>query len=768
MDDGLESQDLSLRQLIRVLRKRKGVILGIALFCVIVVLTLSLILRPYYASVATIEVERDQSNPMDSSLGEVASSLGGMSDTKLEIETEVAVLKSDDLALETMEKTNYEQREYPYGLHWFGMGQRPAEEKGLPLDEAPATRKRLLHKFSNNLNVKEDEGTRLIEITIEDPDPKYAASINSTMIDLYINDRLQRRNSSTLQATNWMDDEIEGMRKQVDATQNALIDFQRKSGLLAMPSPLTSGAAGASTSGTGGVAIRSPQLDRFVQLNQNLVAAETDRITKEAIYRVAQSGNPDALAQMGESLSTSTPGVSSEQTEMFSNLINLRQQEVAIKLQIASTQRIYGPNNPHLMDLNRELSAVSDQMKAEVKRIVSRAQLDYEMAQKTEDGIQAEYNSELKTAYNANDAQIHLAVLQEEADSMRLLYEDLHTKLLEAKLQIGMQAANIGLISRSLPQAEPVRPRPILYTMIAIPAGLLLGIGMAFVIENMDDTFATNQEIEELVNLPVLTTIPDFRTVNMKDSLAEGGPAQVPTPAGRVRCWLVQAPRSSVAEAYRALRTSLLFSQPGSPPRIIVITSALPSEGKTTIAYNVAASFALMGKRVLLIEADLRKPSIQRFIAQPVKGGLSNLLTHSSDPHEFIVEDQEIPTLFLLAAGPIPPNPAELIISSAFDEVLDKFTKEFDLVIIDSPPAMLVTDAAILSRNERVDGVLVVARSRSTTRSALKRTIQTFKRNKANVLGIVLNGVDISSSEYYYEQGYYYRRGKGYYGEPES
>lgn len=770
VDDGVESRDLTLRQLVRVFRKRKSVVYGVGAICVIAALALSLTMRPYYASTATIEIERDQTNPMESSLGEVAGSLGGMSDSKVEIETEVAVLQSDDLALETMEKTHYEQMEYPYSLHWFGMGERPAVEKGLPLDRAPVTRKRLLERFSKNLHVKENEGTRLIQITIEDPDPKFAAELAATMINLYINDRLERRNSSTLQATQWMDTEIEGMKKQVDQTQNALIDFQQKSGLLALPSSTTpSLEGGMATSGTSGLAIRSPELDRFAQLNQSLVAAETDRIAKEAIYRVAQAGDPEALAQMGESLSTASPGAGTQETGMFSDLVNLRQQEVAINLQIASVQRVYGPKNPHMIDLGRELSTVHNQMQVEVKRIVNRAHLDFEMARKTEDSIRGQYDSELKSAYSANDAQVHLAILQEEADAMRMLYEDLHTKLLEAKLQIGMKAANIGMISRALPQAKPVRPLPALYTMIAIPVGLLLGVAGAFVMENMDDTFATNQEIEEQLGVPVLASIPDFGSLSARDSNAGASQPGRPTPpASLVNSWLIRAPRSSVSEAYRALRTSLLLSQPGSPPRVIVVSSSLPAEGKSTTVYNLAASFALMGKKVIVIDADLRRPTIQRFVTQPVKGGLSNLLTISGDQQDYQVQDPDIPHLYLLTAGPIPPNPSELLISSAFDRVLDRFSKEFDFVIIDSPPTMLVSDAAILSRKPEVDGVLLIARFRSTTRSALRRTAQTLKRNKASVLGVVLNAVDTSSSEYYYEQGYYYKQGKGYYGETQE
>ncbi|MGH9342153.1 MAG: GumC family protein, partial [Terriglobia bacterium] len=457
LGDTLESQDLSLRQAIRILRKRKRVVIVTALICAIATLVISLLVRPYYVSTAVIEVEANQSNAMDSALGSVASSLGA-DDYKVEMDTETSVLKSDDLALETMKKVDYEQHEARYFRHWFGGGRRIPAERGLPLSEAPQTRRALLERFSKNLKVEELQGTRLLQVSIYDPDPQFAARIASTMIDQYVNDRLERRNSSTLQATNWMDGEISAMKQQVDATQNKLIDFQQKSGLLALPSS-GGGAAGANgVAGSPGLLLQSPQLDRFTQLNQDLIAAEADRITKEAIYHVAKTENIDALAQMGNSLMSTSPASDPIQATLFSGLMNLRQEEVALKLQIAVAQRTYGSNNPHMEDLNAQLAEIDRQTKVEVKRIVDRAQLDYDFAQKAEDAIRAQYNTELKTAYNVNDSQIHLAVLQEEADSMRALYEDLRTKLLEAKLQIGMQASNIGLISRPLPGAEPVRP----------------------------------------------------------------------------------------------------------------------------------------------------------------------------------------------------------------------------------------------------------------------------------------------------------------------
>jgi polysaccharide biosynthesis transport protein len=721
-----------------------------------------LLMRAYYPSTATIEVEPDRSNPMDSGLGQLAGAMG--SDPALELETEVSVLQSDDLALETMEKTHYEEKEAQYSLHLFGHKGRPVGEVGLPLAQAPLTRKKLLTRFSKNLKVKMTEGTRLILVTIEDPDPKFAAELCSTLIDSYIKDRLSRRNSSTLEATEWMDGEIDGMKKQVDTTQNALIDFEQKSGLLVLPAPSSGASAGAATPTPSVPTVQSPELDRFVELNHSLVGAETDRISKEAIYRVAQTGDPNALAQMGESLSAAPGGLTASQADLFGGLLSLRQQEVALKLQLASLERTYGPNNPHIEDLNRQLSEISDQMRAEAKRVVNRASLDFEFSKKNEDALRVRYDTELKSAYDINNAQIHLAILQEEADSMRMLYEASRTKLLEAKMQIGMQAANIGLISRPLPQPDPARPQPVLYTIIAIPLGLVLAGIAVFVVDSLDDTFSTTQKIEETLGLPVVGMIPKFASSANSGEGGAGKPAETSSAQRRQASWLVRAPRSPISEAFRALRTSILLSKPGSAPKVLLVTSSVPEEGKSATVYNMAVCFAQMGKKVLVIECDLRKPSLRRYTGQESSGGLSNLLTGSMDRHQFLLQDPDLENLYLLLAGPIPPNSSELLISSTFDDLLEEYSNEFDLVLLDSPPTVLLTDAAIIS-GKKVNGVLVVVRADSTTRSALMRTVETLRRSKAHILGVVLNLIDTSSSEYYYEQGYYYRGGEAYYGE---
>jgi succinoglycan biosynthesis transport protein ExoP len=751
---GLESEDLSFRQAIRVVRKRKYVVLWLALVCGFLALAVSIILRPYYSTTATIEIEKQQSDPMDSALGQLAGSLGGSDDTKTEIQTQVSVLQSDALAIRSMERTHYEDHQ-KHGWSLFGSSARLPQEKGLPLSEASAARESLLKQFSSHLTTTPILDTRLIQVTFEDPDPKFAASVTNALIDQFTEDRLSRRNSSTVQASEWMSGQIADLNKQVEAAQQRLIDYQKQSGLIVFP---TSGSSSTQQGGSGAPSVSSPVLDRLGQLNKDLVIAREVRITREAIYRLAKSGDSDALANMAEAQIATTPGDTSSQSGMFSSLLALRQQQVALKLQLASALQTYGAKNPHLVDLDTQLGELDRQIKDEVQRIVNRAGLDYQMAQKTEDGLQKAYDAEEQEANKVNDSQIRLAVLQQEADSTRMLYQDLYTKLQESKLSVGTQSSNVSVISSALPPAKPAHPKKVLNTAIGLAGGLFLGVIMAFVLDTLDDSVVTSMQVEDLTGIPVLGSIPQFDYTSRLPGRKNHLPAEaLASPSG---AWITSQPNSQPAEAYRALRTTLLLSQPGSPPRTILVTSSLPKEGKSTTTYNLAACFAILGTRVLALDADLRKPSLHRLTRNSNDRGLSNLLTSSLDPADFIIQDPQVENLSVLPAGPTPPNPAELLGSVAFANLLDRLSREYDLVLIDSPPAMLVADSSIMSA--MVDGVMVVLRSEATTRPALTRVAETFRRNKANLLGFVLNAVDTRSSEYYYSYGYY---GGEYYGD---
>jgi succinoglycan biosynthesis transport protein ExoP len=738
---GLEGEDISFQQAFRVIRKRRYIILGLVVACGGLALLASCMLSPYYKAKALVEIEKQQGDPMASALGQLAGSLGGTDDTKTEIQTQVSVLQSDALAIETMHQTRFgDHVKHPW---WEQLEAKLWRGPSEPAFREAAEREAMLTYFSDRLTVTPIPDTRLIEVTFEDTDPVYSAILTNALVNQYIRDRLGRRNLTTIQASEWMSNQIADLNKQVEAAQQRLIDYQRKSGLIVSPGA-TSNSAQPGTSAS----VSSPVLDRLTQLNKDLVSSRELRITREAIYVLAKSGDADALVNMAAGQSSAALGQNS-QSGALNGLSALRQQEVTLKLQLSSALQSYGPKNPHLVDLDGQLLEIHRQIDQEIQGVIGGAGLDYQVALKAEGGIQQAYDREEQEAYKVNDSQIHLAVLQQEADSTRVLYEDLFTKLQESKLSVGTQSSNVAVISNALRPARAAHPKKGLNTGIGIGAGMFLGVVLAFVLDNCDDAIGSGTQVEELTGFPVLGLIPQFESTvrpsrRKSDHSVKG--------ASVLRALIPAEPTSEAGEAYRVLRTAILLSQAGSPPRTILIASSVPKEGKSTTTYNLAVCFASLGIKVLALDADFRKPSLHRMSGTPNLNGLSNVLTSSLDPSQLIVSDAKVSNLHLLTAGPTPPNPAELLGSQAFETLLAGLVTRYDLVLIDSPPALLVADSVIISA--KVDGTLVVLRSGKTTRPLLLRVTSILQRNRANILGYVLNAVDTGSPDFYYSYGY--------------
>jgi len=747
LHENLESQDLSFTQAVRVLRKRKGLIYKTAAVCFLLTLAVSFLIHPKYKSLAVVEIEHDESNALETSLGANTPAGAVPDDAKVQVQTEVTILQSDDLALETIEKVNYEQHE--------SLKRKP-QEVGLPLAQAPIIRKQVLKKFASRLTVSPREGTRIILVGFTDRDPKYAALVASTLLDQFVQDRLKRMNSSTLQATEWIGNQIADINKRLEDSQKALYEYQRQSGLVSLPSSATSSAG---TAGAGGSTIRSPAVDRLLQLNQSLVAAQTDRISKEAIYKTVQSGNPDTVASVAASQLASNPTEDPTQAAMFTGLMSLRQQQNALRVQLTNASQIYGAKNPHLLDLHRQMQELDRQIKEEVASIISRANLDYQTSLKNETGLKEAYNQALRESGEADGKEGHMSVLQQEADSARALYEDLYTKLAQAKLSVGTQAAQVAVISKPLPPSDPNYPKPILYGLVSIIAGLFIGIALAFVAEGMDDTVTSADEVEAVSDVPVLASIPQSGSVSRrakKSALASLTEEEIQ--AGSI---VVNSPESHAAEAFRLLRNGLLRPVGSEVLRKLLITSPLTAEGKSVVAYNLGCSLARAGERVLIIDANLRNPSLHAFAKVENARGLSNWLSNGADSlQQLIAPAKTVPNLFVLPSGPEIKNLSDHFQSARFEELLQTAGSQFQYVLFDSPAFMLVSESSALA--QRLDATLIVVESGKTTRQVLQKMMQQCKRLGIPVLGAVLNRVNTSSSEFYYTHGFRGSDGEGY------
>jgi capsular exopolysaccharide synthesis family protein len=392
-----------------------------------------------------------------------------------------------------------------------------------------------------------------------------------------------------------------------------------------------------------------------------------------------------------------------------------------------------------------------------LQQIIKRAQVDFHLAQQTEGEIGRQFDQQQTAASKLNEKAVQFAVLSQEAFSRKKLYEDLYTKLQEANISAGIKATNITIVDPARSQSVPLRPKPLNNLALATLFGIFVGLALAFTTDNLDRTVTAPLEVEEITGKPVIGVIPTFgeqvRTYGAP-LLTDKRKTAAKELAISSPIRMLSDPNSGAAEACRALRTSIMLSRAGGP-KTILITSCIPGEGKTTLTMNLAVAFAQHNKKVIIIEADMRRPRIKHVMDVPSKGGLSNVLAGALTSDEAILYGIHLPGLDVLPAGPRPPMPSEILGSTAFDELLEQLRLRYDIVLIDSPPALLVTDAVAISA--KTDAAIWVAQAGVVTRPQLARAAELIERNRMPVIGFVLNRMDTRSADYGYEYyGHYY------------
>jgi polysaccharide biosynthesis transport protein len=752
-------EEESLRDIIRVLRKRRGVIFAWAVCALAIAYLYCALTKSTYTSTATLLVDKQGSSGVDvGSLSGLASSLTGEDDVKTELTTHATVLQNDTTTLMVIHELGLD-KVYEYRPGLFGWNRDIKAELGRPLEQAPATRERLLKIVEGKLKVSQTADTRLITVSYTDQNPQRAAEVANAYVNEYIHEYLLSHFQATARASDWLQIQLNDLKAKVADSQQKLSDYESKTGLSVLMLGMGGGSGGSGSSGGGG-GMHIPAVDKLALLNQELTAAESDRITKEAIYHLTQTQSPDVVSGLESSALASSatgPTVITE-GQGLGALDQLRAQQAALRMQYGDYQTKYGPNNPHITELQGQLTSLNQSIRDELKRINERAKNDVDLARKTEDGLRRAYNEQQVQVNKLNDDTIELQVLAGEALSNRDLYNGLFTRLQEASISAGVSATNLDLVDEARATTIPTKPNWKLYPVVGLGSGLFLGIAFAFMRENLDESIVTTDQVEKIGLLPVLSYIPLIRADDQqRGKPVEGGPPVNP----QEQSLLITRPNAPAAEAYRALRTAILLSSADEPLRVLLTTSPLGGDGKSTITYNLAVAFAQHGRRVLLLDGDMRKPSAHTFFHAPKAPGLSEVLTGSIPLADVMVQHESLPNLCLLPSGTTPPNPAELLDSKRFDALLEETRQQFDLILIDSPPVLMVTDPVILST--KTDGALIILRSQKTTKPVLKRAVEVLSRSYGRKLGFVVNGMDTKSVEYYYTYGYY--GDNKYYGE---
>ncbi len=715
--------------LLRILRARwkLGVCTSVAMFVLGVLICF--MIRSYSAT-TIIEINRD--DPGNQQPG-MANGAALTSDEILaEVQTDLNVLETDDnLALSVIDK-----------LHLLKVSPFrkavDAAEAGRPLSQSPRTRDKVLKVFRSHLKVDSPVGTRLITIIYKSSNPVLASEITNTFAKAFIDDTLSRRQRSIVDSTEWLHQELADLKAKMQDSQQKLVDYERNTGLAGVQ---VTGAAAGNGNATVSVSPENTVTGRLLDLNQELTTAEANRISAEAIYRLVRTHNPEVVLGLGSMSVATRAGEQNAITPESINLIStLRAEQVDLNRQLAAAVVKYGEKNPRRIQLQQQVDSITRQIQSEMDRIRLRAANNYQYAKLNEDAIRGKFQQQETAANDMADKTVRLQMLAQEAFSNQTLYEDLYSKLQGATLASGTRATRIDVVSDAIPAGIPSTPKWGLYLVADFALSLFLGMTACFVRESFDQTVRTPDDIESLHGVALPGYIPRLEAILGSDPIAGQSP-------------LIDLPRSPFSEAFRALRTEVLTQLPSSVTRTMLITSALRGAGKTTVAYNLAVALAQHGYRVLLMDADLRNPTLHRIFPCNLAPGLSDACANAvSAEVPRIVPHASLPNLFLLPAGTHPELPAELLGGARFDQVLHNVSAGYNYVLIDSPPILSVTDASVLA--SKVEAIISVVRSRRTTRLELAALMKVLRRSRAPVLTFVMNDVRYPSVDGFYTYNY--------------
>ena len=632
--------------------------------------------------------------------------------------TQAAVLRSDALAMEVIDALHLDR-----DPKFAGVTGPQAEDsiRVSSMQPDPAKAAAWLGAFRGGLSVQVIPTSRLVDVSYTHPDPRLAAEIVNALVKAFTEENFKTKYESVTQTSVWLSKELADLQLKVQTSEEKLVRYQKDHSILGVDEKQNIVTA------------------KLTELNNELTVAQTDRIQKESNYRLAVAGEPAGLAK------TSREGTSGL-------LEKLREKEADLNTLYAQATTEFGSGYPKVVELNNQLKQVRTEIVAEETRVQHGVRDEYLAAVQRENLLTTAFNQQKQEANQLNESAIEYSVLKRDAESNRQLYQDLLQRLKEAGVSAGLRSSNIRVVDIARTPTQPITPNVPRNLQVGLLLGLACGIGLAFVLESLDTSIRSIEEISAISTLPALGTIPlQLSSKSPLRKRLKTMSAETETPESSALVTYAR-PKSEAAEAYRALRTSILLSSFGAPPKVILVTSAIPQEGKTTISANSALVLAQSGSRVLLIDADLRRPGIDKLFGFRSRAGLSTLISGVDKIEDVVVPFTQVPNLWILPAGPIPPQPVELLGSTVMKDHITRWRDEFDHIIIDTPPCLSVTDAVVLS--PEADRVILVARAGKTTKAALRRACELLLHVNARVMGIVLNALDLrSGGGYYYTYG---------------
>jgi len=588
----------------------------------------------------------------------------------------------------------------------------PAEPETPQVDETP-DESALVSAFVSRAEVMPIRGSRLVNVSFTARDPKFAATAVNTLVDEYVEQNLQVKVQSSQNMLDWLNKELEKQQKKVQDSEQALSDYRDKQNALSLDDK------------------QNIVTQRLTQLSDALTRTRTVKAQKDALYRqvreMSASTSPDSIPAIAQNSSVQA---------LKSKVADLAQQR-------AQLMEKYGEKWPALQSVNANLQEARSQLEVETAKAMQSIKNDYETAVLEERTLAANLEAAKADAQDLSRKSVGYNVMEREAKSNRQVYESLLAREKELSVASNSRANNVRVIDRAEVPRAPLSAGGRRTWLMSLAVGLILAVGVAFGLDYMNDTIKTPEDVSRRLKLPFLGLVPSVR--GEKHPVLTS--SNVPHDFG---------------EAFRSLRTALIAKYPGEGTRIITVTSAQPLEGKTTTAANIGMALAYGGARVLLIDADMRRPGLHRPLRLTNERGLSQVLIGQARVRDVIQRTVD-PNLLAITAGKTPPNPSELLASERMKTLLANLSHgPFDWIILDTPPVLAVTDAVILAPN--VSGVTFVVGAEMTRRRLAERALETITSSHPKVCALVLNKVDFARNKYYYSR-YYGHQYKNYYAE---
>ena len=700
-EQGRESESI-FYQYLSILQKRKGVILAFSGVLIITAIISTMLSTRYYSSKAVIEIMPIAPSIMGKDAGEAVTELGVGSDSRLRVYygTQFAILASNTILGKAVDKLKFE-----HGFDDF-------DEQGDPVA--------FLRQF---LSLKPRPETTLINIKIEYPNPEKAAIMANVIANVYMEHNLENNLQSVRDALSGIEKEHERFREAKHMSDEKVHSFKFENHMI-------------------GIEKQSTYIqNKMKALQTELTDIQVQRVQVHAEFLRRQKifGSSDWLSL----------------AKSFSKTDLILQQHLSARVTLLDEQNKlsirYTAKHPEMQAIAKQISSNAESIRAEVQQEISSLQTELSVLEAKEQTLVQELEAVQVQVKELDQKMIELAFITSEAEKNKKLYQVLDERMSQVDLAQFMQSNNVRFVDKAVPNSIPVRPSLSLNLAMAIILGGIGGMGLAFLIEFLDNTVKSKEDLESMIGMPLLGVVPVIPQEEMLDIASN-----------RDRSLFTYAkPRSSVAESLRSVRTNVLFHTGTKKSKVLLITSAVPREGKSFSSSNLAAVLAMSGSRVVIIDADLRRPSIHRLFDISDEHGLSEVLLEEKEIYDVMIPSH-IPNLDVVPAGPIPTNPSELLGSERLTEITKQLQQEYDIVIFDTPPVTAVADPMILS--PMADGVILVVEANQTRKPVVMQAITRLRQVKANLIGGIVNKFDIKRSGYGY---YYYYNDYGYYAEDE-